>query len=511
MFLVINNVELELVSMKNENNHLLKIILLISYILFNICIILLSTIIVNSNNKNWILQYVIVSLIQISISIIYLKRAGEDLFSLSMIFIIFTYIFYFGQLFMYAFKIKNNSDYDVVAWIALDTLKKACTFTSISIFFLTLGIIIIWFQNKKLNNDNDENENDIENDIENKKKLKIIFKIGLVLFCISIVPKLYWEISRFRLHAMGGYLATYNVLNFSGGGVLVTFANMVEYSVVIMLIGLQDKKATCKFIFLSSLIFEVMLMLSGNRSRAVMSILMYLYIYIKLIKKIKMKDIIIISLCGYIGLSLITFISRTRMQLNMDIDSLLNEFTYSFFQHSPIFDSLAEFGSTMVTLCFTIQIFSEYGKPTYGINYIFSFFNAIPNINGIVEPFRNAFEYTTSNIFQAFFGNIALGGSFLGELYYNFNYFGAFFAIIIGLIVGFVSKNLHYTIKDKNWLKLSILMILFPNILWLVRNYFSGLVRDFIWTSIVILIISFFVKDRKRDKILLGIKYNKTQ
>ncbi len=483
--------------MTTKNTNYFKTKFLGIYILINICMLLLSLIIIN-NSTNWILPYVIVSLIQITLSIIYIKRAGEDLFSLSIMFIILTYIFYFGQVFMYAFKIRNNSDFDVVGSIPFDILKKACMFTSISIFFITLGIIIVWLQNKK--------DIQVSDEIQNKENLKNVFKIGLVLFCFGIVPKLYWEISRLRLHAMGGYLDTYNVVNFRGGGILVTFSNMAEYGVLIMLIGLQKNKLACKFILLSSLIFEVIVMTSGNRSRAVMSILMFMYIYIKVIKKIriKIKDMIIITFLGYIGLSFLTFLSRIRTQPNMSLVNLLKQFINSFFQHSPIFDALAEFGSTMLTLCYSISVFPKYGKPTYGINYLFSFFNAIPNINGIVEGFRTSFEYTTSTGFQSHFHGIALGGSFLGELYYNFNYLGAFFAIIIGFIVGYVSKNIKYAIKRKNWIRLSIFMILFPNILWLVRNYFSGLIRDFIWTSILIVIISFFVKNRKNQHSILG-------
>ncbi|MBX4270561.1 O-antigen polysaccharide polymerase Wzy [Clostridium estertheticum] len=477
--------------MATKNSNFSKIILLTSYILFSICIISLSSNIVNSNsnNENWILQYVIVSLIQISMSIIYIKKSGEELFSLSIVFIILTYIFNFGQLFMYAFKIKNNSDYDVVGWIPLEILNKACMFTSVSITFITLGIIIVWAKNKKMNI--------ICDDIINKINLKNTFRTGLVLFCIGILPKFYIEFSKLQLHSTGGYLDTYEVLSFNGGGVLSTFANMSEYGICMLLIGLQEKKKVCKLLFLSSLFFEIITMFSGNRARATMSILMYLYIYVKLIKKISMKDIIIFLFYGYIGLSFLTFISRIRMQFNVNFATLLNDFTYSFFQHSPIFDALAEFGSTMLTLCYSILIFPQYGKPTYGTNYLFSLLNAIPNINGILEGFRNSFEYT--NLFKLYFKHpMALGGSFLGELYYNFNYLGPFFAIVIGFIVGYVSKNINYSIKRKDWIRLSIFMILFPNILWLVRNYFSSIPRDFIWTSMVILIISFFVKKEKK-------------
>jgi oligosaccharide repeat unit polymerase len=487
--------------MTEKNDCHFKKVLLLSFILINVCIIILSTIIVDVNSKNWIFFYVIVSLVQLSISIIYLKRAGEDLFSLSIIFIFFTYLFNFGQLFMYAFQIKNYSNYDVVGWIPTDILKNACLFTTVSIFFITLGIIIVWLKNKKAILICDE--------AENEKNLKHIFQIGLVLFCIGILPKFFLLFSQFRLYATGGYINTYNAVNFSGGGVLVTFSDMAEYGLAMILIGLQKNKRKCNFIFFGALLFELITMFTGNRSKAVMCILMFLFIYVKLIRKIKIKDMIIIIFCGYIGLSLLTFLSRVRTLIHIDFSTLFQQFIYSFFQHSPIFDALAEFGSTMLTLCYTISVYPRYVTHTYGVNYLLSFLVAIPNVGGILNRFRSAFEYITSNPFAVTYQHVALGGSFLGELYFNFNNFGAIFAIIIGFIVGIVSSNLHFAIKEKKWMKLSICMILFPSILWLVRNYFSGLIRGFVWTSIIIIIIGFFVNNKKNCLQSFKIKYNK--
>ena len=91
----------------------------------------------------------------------------------------------------------------------------------------------------------------------------------------------------------------------------------------------------------------------------------------------------------------------------------------------------------------------------------------------------------------------ALGGSFLGELYYNFSWFGVLGSIAIGAFM----MRLHDGITDKRenatmykaWCSiLTTSMVLF------VRGYFTDMMQKLVWTYWIICLVQMYVERKKR-------------
>lgn len=456
-----------------------KILYFITFIIISIIILYLSFLVTNTNSNYWLTVYTILAILQLIVNLFFITIIGEKIFSISSLFILFTFVFHFGHLVLIAFNISADRPFDVINMVSRDIFKDAILFVSISQMFLTIGISIPWIKDHY----SDKNKN-IAKD---KYELQIVRKIGIVLFIVGIIPTLYIDIKRILLYLGGNYLDTYSV---SLPGFIGTIARMSEFGIIMMLIGNKDNQKKSKLILILAILYQTIIMLTGNRGRPLVFVISLIYVYVKvIIKRIKVKNIIIFISLGYLGIVLINFIGTVRMQDIKDTYMLLDLF-FDSLKASPIFDALGEFGCTMITLCYSLIYLSG---SRYGLNYITSLFVIFPNIGGVLNSLNHDFIFITNFPQNA---RTFLGGSYLAELFYSFDIFGCIAVIIIGIAIGKLSNEINKSIINEKWLNLSLYIIFFPNLLWWVRSYFSDMIREVVWTTIFILILYKLIKSK---------------
>ena len=93
-----------------------------------------------------------------------------------------------------------------------------------------------------------------------------------------------------------------------------------------------------------------------------------------------------------------------------------------------------------------------------------------------------------------------MGGSYLGEAFYSFGYFGMVFIAFIGMSISYISLKFQELFLKQKYIQLSILLILFPNLLWWTRAYFADMVREFTWVSICTILLTLLFKRYKLIK-----------
>ena len=94
-------------------------------------------------------------------------------------------------------------------------------------------------------------------------------------------------------------------------------------------------------------------------------------------------------------------------------------------------------------------------------------------------------EYGTLN------GNyINIGGSLIGELFFNFNILGGIVAaLFIGLLIGKISRKSALHFKMQNYYGLvKYIPIMFTCIYW-IRDYFGGGIREAVWGPLMCLFV----------------------
>jgi hypothetical protein len=435
-----------------------------------------------SHNYNFtITQLTFIAIAQLTLSLIILTKRGYGLFSLPSLFLIVSFIFHLSHLILILIDSPVIKWYDLRGFTSNDIYIKSIVFTIKVQAFVVLGILLAKKKSLKI-----ELKNITSSRNESVDK-HIIYKIGLILLMIGIVPRLYIDISRFVLFISGNYLATYNL---SLSGVIVVISGMVDSGIILILIGKKDSPKFCKRVFTITLIYLTLIMFSGHRANSMITILTLVYVYFDIIKTLNKKSIFLWGLGAYSFVVLISLIADIRMLGNFNINVIL-EYGSKLIKSSPILEILGEFGTSLKSVIYSISTFPDLSSHSYGTNYLKGLLLVFPNFGGFLTSIINDITY----IFH-FPNNAMMGGSYIGELYYAAGELGIIFAMLVGLILGKVSNKLLFAKNTKDWRVYAIYIIIFPNILWWSRDFFYTMIREIVWTILLIKVLNLFFYSR---------------
>lgn len=472
-------------QMYSKKTIYIKLLAYIISILINLLFVLITVSISGSNFDIWVTPFATISLLQLIFNVFILKRLGEDLFSLSTLFLLFSYMFHLGQVFVIGFSIESKIPIMVTDRVPTEVFMEASKYFLFVQTTISLGIQAVFLLlNKKINNES--------LNINKDKELQLVRKIGFILFLIGVIPTLYIDLGKIILFLNGGYLATYTLLI---PGFLVIISKMFGIGILMMLIGNKNNFKLSNQIFIFALLYYLFIMLSGNRGWPTVFIITLFYVYVNVIRKIKVKGILKFSFLGYLILVILNTISDFRHYIQPNFSKFLEIFQKNI--GSPIGNAIGEFGATMVTPSLALMYFPDYAPIQYGKNYLAAFLLIFPNVGSAMNEILLKVTYTDHLPNDV---RLSLGGSYIGELFYSFNYGGIFFALFFGIFIGVISKQIKKFIITNQFLKLSCLIILFPGIIWWIRGYFSGLIREFIWISLLILILNMILNEKHKKK-----------
>jgi hypothetical protein len=164
------------------------------------------------------------------------------------------------------------------------------------------------------------------------------------------------------------------------------------------------------------------------------------------------------------------------------------------FTGSPIIDLVAELGGTINTIYLVINQVPNYIPYSYGSTYLASFLSVFPNIGGVFTEINTYAHYVNS------LQGSALGGSFIGELYFNFSYLGVIIAIFVGVLVNKVSLKIEKNIYIGSYFNTAYYAPLFINFLWWPRDAFVSIVRPYFWGAMIIFCVSNIIIRKSNSK-----------
>ncbi|MEK4079424.1 O-antigen polysaccharide polymerase Wzy [Solibacillus sp. FSL K6-1126] len=469
------------------NKKLLKNIVLSSLgILINIFLLLITLSIDNVPIDEWIKLFAFISLAQLFFNIVLLKFLGEELFSLTCLFLIFSYLFHFSYIFMLGFQIKPSYSRQILFnSVPINLIKDTSTFILFVQAFVALGMILIYIKPIKYSDTPLQKSNII-------MSKKIIKYMGTICVGIGIIPMIYIDISKLIAYQENGYLAIFEleVRN------IYLLAKLTIVGVMLLIIANKENKKMAMVIVFLSIFYQFFSMLSGGRGEAVITIITLTYLYIKVVKEVQFKTIFQYFVIGYIGVIFINIIREYR-EKNGDFRYLLTILTEQKIVN-PIFEIMEEFGGTLLSVCFSMRYFPQYAPIQWGANYLAAAITLLPSNLGDFGDYYNKVEY----IYFYPGSRMYMGGSYIGELYYSFNNYGILMALFIGVFVAFISKKIKLSILNERYFSLIIYLILFSGILWWVRDYFAGMIRDLFWISLFLSILYIVVNSIMMRKYL---------
>lgn len=397
--------------------------------------------------------------------------------SIPNIFAFFSLMFHCGQLIKEGFNIEGTVPLPFEYYGDAMTIQKSFTFFLLSqtVYFIAVGISCGKLQKEKKVN----------------QRQADVSVYGKILVLIGVIPRLYIDILSLVGARANGYEGVYSIYFPQA---IQSIAFFFDAGLFFLLYAQTDRRKQ-KFYLVAVIVYKCIMMSTGARQDKVAFLLVWLYVYFFIINKITVKKLALLVVVCIAGFMFISAIGTIRVNDTVSLSQTLS-LLQSGTMNNVIGGALGEFGSAFDTLEVAIKYTPSEIPFGWGKSYVAGLLSIIPLLVNQIPSLAKAVMFVNQLPKHVTF---ALGGSFLGELFYNFSWFG----IIGSSVVGAFITKLHNGIVDdsscdifyKAWYSiLATAMILF------VRGYFTDMMQKLVWTYIAIYIIRMYLAKRETGK-----------
>lgn len=423
-------------------------------------------------------QMSVLAITETVIDIIVLKTiCSFPAVSIPNIFAFFSLMFHCGQLIKEGFNIEGTVPLPFEYYGDAMTIQKSFTFFLLSqtVYFIAVGISCGKLQKEKKVN----------------QRQADVSVYGKILVLIGVIPRLYIDILSLVGARANGYEGVYSIYFPQA---IQSIAFFFDAGLFFLLYAQTDRRKQ-KFYLVAVIVYKCIMMSTGARQDKVAFLLVWLYVYFFIINKITVKKLALLVVVCIAGFMFISAIGTIRVNDTVSLSQTLS-LLQSGTMNNVIGGALGEFGSAFDTLEVAIKYTPSEIPFGWGKSYVAGLLSIIPLLVNQIPSLAKAVMFVNQLPKHVTF---ALGGSFLGELFYNFSWFG----IIGSSVVGAFITKLHNGIVDdsscdifyKAWYSiLATAMILF------VRGYFTDMMQKLVWTYIAIYIIRMYLAKRRNWK-----------
>lgn len=245
--------------------------------------------------------------------------------------------------------------------------------------------------------------------------------------------------------------------------------------------------------FILIVVYKCIMMSTGARQEKVAFLLVWIYTYFFILNKITLSKVFFLAVACVAGFMFISAIGMIRSSDTVSLGQTLT-LIQSGTMTNVLGGALGEFGSAFDTLEVAVKYTPSMMDYGYGRSYLAGICSVIPLLVNQIPVLAETVTFVSQlpqNI------TFALGGSFLGELYYNFSWFGVLGTAVVGafmfrLHTGIIIKSETESERAyQAWCSiLATAMILF------IRGYFTDMVQKLVWTYWVICLIRMYVQNK---------------
>lgn len=459
----------------------------VTYAAFEIALCIFVTfVLIGGWNQEFKESYIgVLSLINIIFFMISLHRLRKEIFSVASLFVIFMYLFNMGipiaRLMNWIDESERLFLQRRVYSMGNDIFLEFSVFAFLLISMLQVGII--YFDGNHLI---DETNNYITNEyISQLKKCK---EIGLICILIGVGPYFYTEFAYIRNALTYGYQNIESDFNLSGTG-LGLIGNIFLLGIIMELVYFQNQPKKFDCLFAAVAIYQIIRMLiTGDRSTGVALILVLVLIRHKYVSPIKGSKAFFWLILIYISLIFIKFIELTRSIQSPAAGEVIGDVT-----RSNIFaETVFEYGGNIWSGMMVYYCVPSSGSFRFGLTYLAAIIGKPLQILGItndVWSFADFSVFLTQGNHGALIESLtqAMGGSFSGEVYFNFGWIG----ILLIPIFGYFLAKFSYTCFDRhnNPVLSGYLLYVATLVIWWVRQYFTSVAWQALFYGVFVLLL----------------------
>ena len=208
-----------------------------------------------------------ICILQLMINVIWLKGNGYSWISLPMIFLLLIFLFHCSYFVLWFIDGYDPSNKFTAPYIYQYTTQENWTEAGkfcIMFFYLFVSGVVLYrkkqFKSKKVFSKNQ------------------CGKIGLIISCMCLLPRLYSDLYTLLLYVQGGYLSTFQATH----GFVQTLADGFYIGIIFMMLGANDQKKAGKYL-LVGILFCLFGMLSGRRLEKVVYVVSLFFVYFKFV------------------------------------------------------------------------------------------------------------------------------------------------------------------------------------------------------------------------------------
>ena len=388
--------------------------------------------------------------------------------SIPNIFLAFSLLFHCGQIIKKAFDIDGTVPLPFENYVGMDIVQLSFWFYLFSqvVFSLFVGL------NTKRVHRHQKNHAQ-----ENQKRDVLYY--GKLLVLVGFIPRIYIDAISYVGAMANGYEGAYSLYIPQA---VQSLAFFFDAGLFFLLFGWKNLKQ-CKWLFLAVIVYKCLMMTTGARQYKVGFLLIWIYAYYFVLYQINLRKKLLLLVAGVIGFIFLSTIGALRTSGATDLAHLVSVMLDGSNGNS-LGNALGEFGAAFDTLEVAVASTPDPLNYGYGRSYIEGVLSSIPLLVRQIDFLANTtlfLEQLPQSITFAF------GGSYLGELYYNFSWLGIFGSAVIAV---FITKIHNEVSDEKSSLKTRCLLLICTTALILyVRGYFADMMQRLIWMYFFIFLI----------------------
>lgn len=382
-------------------------------------------------------------------------------------FVVFYYIFHFGQIIITGIFPSYQLDYlnYVTAYMNNSLLGKTICIcvTVINCFFIG-GLLY--------------NPKRLVTSFHNCTYKDTSKKIFIFLFIFRFLVDIIQFIAALSLGYYGAIAVTNQI-----PGVIAALANMWYAAIPLYYLSLKssNKIKRCKIYCCLVISYLCLTMLTGNRGHQTVAIVSLMIVVLLTSDKVNIKQLIKYVAYSLGGLIFIDIIYSMRETSISEFISNMGSFSESTSNSNIILETIGTFGETIYTPYLVIEQYGENIRPFFGEAFIKSIVSIVPDFFQTFSTLNNEAIYA-----KVLDTESPIGGSFAGEMYYNFGHLYFIPSMLFGLCFGKLSNKITVLLANRRYIQAYLPIVIFSLSLWWIRDSVGNLTRQIIWMIILI-------------------------
>ncbi|WP_455058161.1 O-antigen polysaccharide polymerase Wzy [Jutongia sp.] len=383
---------------------------------------IIGTILVMPFSRAFDAQYIAIIVTFAYMAMFYSWKKINSRIELYLVFMICTYLFYYGRYFLlfinYKKYISKLNEYGSVAFI-----NQVALFTLLCIEVMHVTYIVfscrktkrqIIFQNWKCNS-------------------SAVSIVAWVMFCVSFCFSMKVLLMNISITRMYGYAYALRMY-YSGYRVERFFSNFLPGAFILLILRYKNNKLISCVVYGFLMLYLAMYFLSGSRLQAVLLIFALILVFEYEFKHFNRKRLISLSgmLIALCFLLIIISSIRNGIQNSASIAGALKEWKNGT-DDNFIINLLSECGFQIYSIAVVIKNCPFNVPYNYGLTYLKGIGQLMPNLFWSQNPFM---QESIDTIFAYYLngGMYGIGSSYIAEGYYNFGYFSILFMPLVGFL-----------------------------------------------------------------------------